>query len=413
MLTVDSAQPTADWPRDYRGGCRHLDIASEPPKNTLQAGFDRDSYHKGVFIQVWYFANCTSLNGSRVCSLQVSGLSVERGDVHRRLRPDTTLPERSSISGAFADITAVRNLDSQVLETSEHIIAMAGRGRLACATAALALTTSSLIAMLVAALAGAAHKDLPLLRVNATDFSISSTFINDWTGVCRAKRRFDLRSAHAGMDDAFLGARSTNVTGADLGVPVLFDVSLWGYCYTPRRGDGTARVCSRPAFDWAGAALDGAGTALTRAVETRERKVTLPGYFTGNASVFEEFTLWAEMACVVALAALGVELYLGVVVARQGGGGAGGGSLSCGALFLAACVAAVAACSFAVLVSLMCLTLNSLTAWKGVIVEATWAFGAAWGAAGCAVGASWVWAFWGMLVCVRRWISPSEKGGRY
>jgi hypothetical protein len=90
------------------------------------------------------------------------------------------------------------------------------------------------------------------------------------------------------------------------------------------------------------------------------------------------------MACIIALVALGVELYLGTMAARDG-------SFSWG-VFLVACIATVAVCSFALLALLMWLMMViSLTNWEGVTVEATWCFGAIWVGAGCAVLASWTW----------------------
>jgi hypothetical protein len=115
--------------------------------------------------------------------------------------------------------------------------------------------------------------------------TLSAEFINDWTGICRPRRRFEPRKVYAEIDDTFLGAKTSNVTGADLGIHELYEVSLWSYCYSPRKG---TRVCSRPSFDWARYALDRAVAGLGAAVETTGGEVTLPSYITGGASSFRD-----------------------------------------------------------------------------------------------------------------------------
>ncbi|KAJ6442517.1 fungal specific transcription factor [Purpureocillium lavendulum] len=233
---------------------------------------------------------------------------------------------------------------------------MANIGHIFCAGVISALAACSLIAMLVATLGGIAHSNLCLFRINATDLSISPSIFSGWTGVCRPGRS-DPRKIFATADDAFLGAKPANVTGADLGVHELYDVSLWGYCHTAR--DGT-RACSWPALDWARPALERAQTHLRDRLDAAGggRKVSLPTYITGKAEDFGDLARRTGMVSGIAVVALAVELYLGVAAVR------GGRRLPRGG-FHVSWIAALALWGAAVSVAILVWIVEPLTSWGG------------------------------------------------
>src|SRR5688500_16825352 len=110
---------------------------------------------------------------------------------------------------------------------------MANFGRFVCVAIPFLCTVASLIALLVAGLAGVTDKSLYMFRINTTELEISPSLI----GSILNKR--DPQNFHDPTNLINTGtkvATGNNVTAADLGLHDLYDIGLWGYCYTPQNG---------------------------------------------------------------------------------------------------------------------------------------------------------------------------------
>ncbi|KAK3336125.1 SUR7/PalI family-domain-containing protein [Cercophora scortea] len=223
---------------------------------------------------------------------------------------------------------------------------MGNLGRYVCVALPFLLTLGALIAMLVAGLAGVADKSLYMFQVNTTDLSISPLSIQSLINV-------NPRSAEPetiGFHDPNLieiqrqqqdtNAQTTNITAADLGLFNLYDIGLWGWCYTPQNG---SRECSKPAYNWAEAALNTTTGNIKNTATSAGQNITLPKEISSAIDVFVSVSRWTEIVFVIALVALGVELFFGIFANCSR-------AFSC-VTFLVATVAMVAVCGAAAMVT--------------------------------------------------------------
>lgn len=170
-----------------------------------------------------------------------------------------------------------------------------GIGRFFCVALPFALTVGSIIFLLVGALAGVADKSLYLFRLNVEHLSI------DPAGVDSIIDNIHSRDLH---DRA---AKTTNITAADLGLAKVYDVSLWGYCYTDQKNK---RHCSKPKFDWPNEALN--TSYVEHFGSAAGVEIDLPKEITDALKAFRHVTKWTEVAYIVAFIALAVEIVLGI-----------------------------------------------------------------------------------------------------
>ena len=198
-----------------------------------------------------------------------------------------------------------------------------GVGRVICVALPFALTIGSLIFLLIAALAGVSNQGLYLFRVNTTDLTINPASFK------ALLNNRDLTAGPAPEADAILaraapvldprlfgkessggsssGAKTNNITAADLGMGDLYDVSLWGYCVTGQDG---ARTCTKSRFDWASGELN--TSVLTTVGAATGRNITLPKEVSTALDAFVTVSKWTQIVFCVALVCLDVNLFFGI-----------------------------------------------------------------------------------------------------
>lgn len=192
-----------------------------------------------------------------------------------------------------------------------------GVGRFFCVALPFALTLASLICLLIATLAGVTNRDLYLFRVNTTDLSISPSAVTSLLNSIGARDVPSLEARQpAEWDDSIKldarqiggsAAKTSNITAADIGIADLYDISLWGYCYTEASGQ---RTCTRPLFNWAEGGLN--TTLYSTLAQGAGITVRLPDEVNNSLRLFATVTKWTEVVFIVALISLAVELFFGI-----------------------------------------------------------------------------------------------------
>ncbi|KHN96739.1 uncharacterized protein MAM_05295 [Metarhizium album ARSEF 1941] len=169
-----------------------------------------------------------------------------------------------------------------------------GAGRVICVGLPLVLTVASIVALLIATLSGVAHNQLSMFRVNVTAMSISPADLRNLAGSLGVNPRAD---------------KTSNITAADLGLSNVYEVDLWGYCYTD---SDNKRQCTKPKFDWANSALN---TSYIEQLgkSTGVEGFKIPNEIQGALKTFRTVAKWTEVAFIVALLALGIQLALGIL----------------------------------------------------------------------------------------------------
>jgi len=198
---------------------------------------------------------------------------------------------------------------------------MANFGRFACVLLPFALCVASLIALLVAGLAGVTDKSLYMFQVNTTDLSVSplsiasvlnsrspdgDTQFHDVVGILTDAVGGDGSSATGSKAESGSGG---NITAADLGLYDIYDVGLWGYCYTTNNG---TRDCTKPAFNWAATALNKTTTDVKTLITLSGQNITLPSGITDAITAFGTVSKWTQVTFIIAYIALAVELLFGL-----------------------------------------------------------------------------------------------------
>ncbi|KAM4058494.1 SUR7/PalI family protein [Hirsutella rhossiliensis] len=171
-----------------------------------------------------------------------------------------------------------------------------GVGRFFCVGLPLVLTIASIIALLVATLSGVTHNSLYIFRVNISDLSVNPSTLGNLDGLIsnlKLNGRADLPTG--------------NITAGNLGLNEAFDVTLWGFCTTSQDGK---RECTKAQFDWASQELN--TTWIENLGTVAGVKVKLPTEVQDGLNAFRTLVKWTEVAFIVALIALGVELVVGV-----------------------------------------------------------------------------------------------------
>ncbi len=169
-----------------------------------------------------------------------------------------------------------------------------GVGRFVCVAMPLALTIASIVALLYATLAGVAHHNLYMFRVDVSNLSIDPASAK---GIAK-----DLGVPLMARDEVKLN----NITAADLDLANVYEINLWGYC-TNRDGK---RTCTSASFDWASKALN--TSYLNDFGAVAGVKIELPKEIEGALKTFRTVTKFTEIAFIAALVGLGLELLIGV-----------------------------------------------------------------------------------------------------
>ncbi|KAK3329703.1 SUR7/PalI family-domain-containing protein [Apodospora peruviana] len=289
---------------------------------------------------------------------------------------------------------------------------MGNIGRYACVALPFLLTLASLVALLVAGLAGVSDKSLFMFQVNTTDLSISPLSVGSILDAVTSKRDAlpqdlhdpslltEAAAAATGSD----AAQGGNITAADLGLFDLYDISLWGYCYTPQNG---SRACTKPTFNWAEKALNETTNNVNNLITLTGQNVTLPKTLTDAIGTFSTVTRWTEIVFIIAYVALGVELFFGIFANCSR-------AFSC-VTFIVAGVATVAVCVAAALATAMSVVVvgavEGSAKFYGVQADFNTKFLAAvWIAAAFAIAAGFFWLF--TVCCCKPDYSRSKSNRR-
>lgn len=168
-----------------------------------------------------------------------------------------------------------------------------GVGRFFCVALPFALTIGSLVFLLIGSLAGVADKGLYLFRLDVENLSINPADVDHIVD------NAGLNLRRATKDD--------NITALDLGLSKTYDISLWGYCNTDQDGK---RHCTKAKFDWARIALN--SSIVDDFGSAAGVDIDLPKEITKALKAFSKVTKWTEVAFIVALIALAVEILLGI-----------------------------------------------------------------------------------------------------
>lgn len=201
-----------------------------------------------------------------------------------------------------------------------------------CVAVPSALTLASLVAMLVAGLASIIDEDLYLFRIDTENLAFTSDTKYLIAPQCRKSVGFPSYTCRR-KDRRFGLGYSANITAVDLGLAGRYDVSLWGYCYTPKNGGSG---CTKLAFNWAETNLNLTGDKLPALVTTTGTTVTVPHYIEYHIVGLARDIYRTAVALAISFIALSVELFCGILANRS--------RISPCAMFRIAGIAAAAVC---------------------------------------------------------------------
>ncbi|KAL7791336.1 SUR7/PalI family domain-containing protein [Trichoderma ceciliae] len=163
-----------------------------------------------------------------------------------------------------------------------------GVGRFFCVALPLLLTMASIGTLLYAVLAGVAHENLKLLQVDLSNLSISP--VNLQTLLSRA-------------ESTLKETKTDNITATDLGLHKYYDLTLWGVCSSD---DNKKYTCSKAEFDWATKQIN------VDDIQEGGTTIQLPKDIKNALTAFRKLIKWSEILFIIALAALGLELLIGI-----------------------------------------------------------------------------------------------------
>lgn len=208
---------------------------------------------------------------------------------------------------------------------------MGNFGRYICVALPFLLTLASLISLLIAGLSGAVgNKDgLYIFRVNLTELQVQPNVLGSLVGrspepLPQAAPLIGQATAH--IRDAREGAapliaaatgnqqkqanQAGNITAADLGLHKIYDVNLWGYCFTPQSGE---RSCLQPKFNWAETEVNNTIGNIKKLASVAGKNVSLPKTVEDALNSFGNVIRWTEIVFIIAALGLGVALLLGII----------------------------------------------------------------------------------------------------
>lgn len=229
---------------------------------------------------------------------------------------------------------------------------MGNIGRIICVALPFALTIASLIALLVAALAGITDKSLYNFRIDTANLSVSSSdiesllskrsvslpditvrdFGSDVSGavgslestastatsdlgdaasgaVASASAAIATATSSSDLDSAISSVLSTNISAADLGLADAYYVNLWNYCIV--NSNGTTH-CPTGKFDWATNATSEFESTYKAVVEAAGGNGTVPASLKDGMETFATVTKWTEICFIIAFVSLGLTLVFGI-----------------------------------------------------------------------------------------------------
>lgn len=163
-----------------------------------------------------------------------------------------------------------------------------GAGRFFCVALPLLLTIASIGTTLYAVLAGLAHENVKLMQVDLSNLSVSPLSLKTLT----SRAEFSIKAT-----------QTDNITAEALGLHKYYDLTLWGACSSD---DNKKWTCSKGQFDWA--------TKQIAVDDIKEGSTTiqLPNDIKDALKTFQKLIKWSEVAFIIALVALGLELLIGI-----------------------------------------------------------------------------------------------------
>ncbi|KAK8064928.1 hypothetical protein PG994_007566 [Apiospora phragmitis] len=267
---------------------------------------------------------------------------------------------------------------------------MVSVGRVFCVALPFVLVVASIICLLIAGLTGVTSTDLYLFRVNTTGLSISPVSAANILDKAQKSTRDVDATVHQLTKDQAISADATallntNITAADLGLANLYDINLWGYCTTSQNDK---RNCTKAKFDWASTYLN--TSSLTTVGNAAGVKVEIPKELVSSLNAFKTVTKWTEVVYVIAMIALGFELFFALFTSCSR-------AVSC-LTWVVACVASVAVCAYAALMTAMSVVVvgavEATAKWYGVKGNVNTSFLAVtWLGAAFALSAGLFWVF--------------------
>jgi hypothetical protein len=163
-----------------------------------------------------------------------------------------------------------------------------GAGRFFCVALPLLLTIAAIGTILYGVLAGMSHQNMNLLQVDLSELSISPLSLSN----LKARGEFNMKEVKA-----------DNITAADLGLHKYYDLTLWSACSSD---DNKKWTCSKAQFDWATKQIN------TTDVKEGSTTIQLPKDIKDALVAFQKLIKWSEVAFIIALVALALELLIGI-----------------------------------------------------------------------------------------------------
>ncbi|OAA61544.1 integral membrane protein [Cordyceps fumosorosea ARSEF 2679] len=181
-------------------------------------------------------------------------------------------------------------------------------GRALCVALPLLLTIASLAALLYATLAGVAHRNTFMFKLDTTNLTLDRAGIESiakGAGVDVSSIGKDLGIDIDGLLNKATGGQ--NITAKELNLDYVFEVDLWGFCYTK----DNKRNCTKAEFDWASSALN--DTYLKSFGTQAGVSIPLPKDIQEPIKAFRTIMKVTEIAFIAANIMLGVELLIGIL----------------------------------------------------------------------------------------------------
>lgn len=180
-------------------------------------------------------------------------------------------------------------------------------GRFVCVALPLLLTIASIGALLYATLAGVAHHNTFMFKLDTRNITLDKQNLESLAQDAGVDLNGIGKDLGIDIDNLLNEAPSTNVTAKQLNLDYIFEVNLWGFCYVK---DGK-RECTKAEFDWASHALN--DTYLKNFGTQAGVTIPLPKDIQGPIKAFRTVMKYTEIAFIAALVLLGVELVVGML----------------------------------------------------------------------------------------------------
>lgn len=184
-------------------------------------------------------------------------------------------------------------------------------GRFCFVAFPLILTIGAIISFLIATLSGIAHDSLYIFRVDLRDLTLNEDTLKSLADNIDIDLPGNLEISDV-TDNFGKEKRADGLSASDLGLGREYEITLWGYCEIKKKkgGDGEERDCSDGEFDWATKHLrDDFINDLGKSINV---EIKLPDEIDKAIDVFSTVNRYAEIAFIVALVVLGVELFFGI-----------------------------------------------------------------------------------------------------